>query len=268
MISTKPQGWKSDQGIILSGKTGRAVSLEELIEDLKTVKIIYIGEIHTDISHHVIQLKMIQAIHQISPICVGMEMFDQTYQHILDLWSNGNLDQNTFIRKVHWYANWKFDFDLYKDILLYVKENRIQLIGLNIPFHIPPKIAVGGIENLSVEDRKYIPIHIDLSNTAHRAYVEDIFKHHQLKGRDNFEDFYSAQCVWEDGMADTIVRFIQQDRIMIVLVGNGHIIKKFGIPNRAFNKSGQPFRTIYLTPLGAKYDLSYGDYIWLTPKTP
>jgi hypothetical protein len=52
---------------------------------------------------------------------------------------------------------------------------------------------------------------------------------------------------------------------MVVLAGNGHIIRKFGIPNRAFARTGAPFNTIYLAPVGAEADLSWADYLWVTP---
>jgi len=51
----------------------------------------------------------------------------------------------------------------------------------------------------------------------------------------------------------------------VVLSGNGHIVHKFGIPERAFNLTGASYRTVYLAPAGETVDLSYGDYIWVTP---
>ena len=53
--------------------------------------------------------------------------------------------------------------------------------------------------------------------------------------------------------------------MMVVLVGNGHIIRKFGIPDRAFDRTGACFRTLLLAPAGSKAKLSFADYIWVTP---
>jgi uncharacterized iron-regulated protein len=55
---------------------------------------------------------------------------------------------------------------------------------------------------------------------------------------------------------------------MVVLVGNGHIIYKFGVPNRAYKRNGAPFKTIYLAPVGGEAELSWADYLWVTPETP
>ena len=160
-------------------------------------------------------------------------------------------------------ASLNYDFDLYLGIFETIRDKHIPLIGLNLPFHIPPKIAVGGIANLLPEDAAHLPRSMTLTDPEHRAYVETIFNMHKFMGRNNFEYFYEAQCVWEDAMAEAIARNLTQ-RKLIVLTGNGHIINKFGIPNRAFSRTHAPFKTLCLAPVGSPVELSYGDYIWIT----
>ena len=252
-------------GTIISTKTGKPVSFEALVSELAKVQVIYIGEQHTNSHHHDIQLKVIRELFQMDPqIKIGMEMFDRTYQPILDQWSNGKMDRLQFLQKTHWYANWKFKFELYHEILDFIKERRIHLVGLNIPFHIPRKIATGGIRSLSADDTKHLPQHIDTSNAFHRAYVKEVFKNHLVRGRENFEFFYMAQCVWEEIMAESIALNLKGGR-MIVLAGNGHIIKKFGVPDRAYHHTRAAFKTIYPASSGSVAERSYADYIWVTP---
>ncbi len=218
------------KGEIIDTKTRAAITFEELMREIARVQIIYIGEQHTRGSHHDIHLKLIKEMFKKNPgLLVGMEMFDYSYQAVLEEWSGGGLDQNTFLEKVHWYANWRYNFGLYEDILVLIKTNRIGLVGLNIPRHIPPKIRVGGITYLSKEEKKYLPQEIDTSNAAHRAYLKKVFGHHHFKERVKFEYFYMAQCVWEDAMAESIARHLS-DRQMVVLAGNGHIIKNSVFP--------------------------------------
>jgi uncharacterized iron-regulated protein len=256
-----------DECTIISTKTEKPVSFEDLITDLSRVQIIYLGEKHNDPAHHEIQLRVIKTLFKANQnIAVGMEMFDRTYRQVLSLWSAGELDQAEFLKKVHWYANWKFDFVLYKDIIDFIKKNNIRLVGLNLPPHIPRKIAIGGIESLSNDEKKHLPKKITTSNADHRAYVEQVFKQHHVKGMDNFEFFYTAQCVWEDTMAESVAMNLEDDQ-MIVMAGNGHIIHKFGIPDRAFSRTGASFRTITLTPAGSEAELSFADYIWVTQVT-
>jgi len=260
-IASQNRGY--DAETLLSGKTGTPVTYAEMLKDLEDSQIIYIGENHTDPVHHRIQLQVIQDLAALHQTAVGLEMIDHAYQPVLDKWSEGELSEQAFLEKIQWYANWRYDFNLYRSIFDTVREKHLPLIGLNLPFHIPPKIAVGGIDNLLAEDAAHLPQTITLTDPDHRTYIENIFNMHRLKGRENFEYFYAAQCTWEDSMAEAIARNLNPHK-MIVLAGNGHIIKKFGIPNRAFSRTQAPFKTLYLAPVGSPVDLSYGDYIWIT----
>ena len=254
-----------EEGTIISATTRAPVSFDVLLTDLSSARIVFVGEKHTDPVHHEIQLKVIKELYKTNPdLAVGMEMFDYTYQGVLDQWSDGKLDQKEFLEKTHWYANWRFDFALYKDILDFIKEKKIKLVGLNIPSYIPSRIRVGGIKNLSIKDKKHLPEKIDTSNTAHRNYVESVYKLHHHKIRKNFDYFYEAQCVWEEIMAQSISCNIKNDK-MVFLSGNGHIIRKFGIPDRVFSRIKEPFRTIYPAHPGSEVKLSCADYIWVTP---
>ena len=85
-----------------------------------------------------------------------------------------------------------------------------------------------------------------------------------MKGRDDFENFYAAQCAWEDGMARAVADNLDHST-MVVLVGNGHIVRKFGIPNRAFKRNQAPFLTVYLASPRMPASLTDGDFIWITP---
>ena len=255
-----------EEGTIFSARLGAPVSIGELMQDLESCRITYVGEKHSNTAHHKIQLQIIQSVYRNNPnMVVGMEMFDHTYQEVLDSWSAGKLDEETFLRKVHWYANWRFDYALYRDILNFIKENQIRVVALNIPSDITKKIRVGGVENLRIEEKEHLPENIDLSYAAHRDYVQKVFEDHQshFRGNVKFEDFYAAQAVWEDIMAERIAKNLA-DSTMVVLAGNGHIQFKYGIPDRAYKQTGVSFRTIYLEPIGSEIKRDIADYIWVT----
>ena len=256
------------ESTIFSSHADSTVSKRQLFDDLANVRVIYVGEQHTNPSHHAIQLEVIQALYRSTPdLTIGMEMFDHTYQRVLDDWVAGKLDAPQFLKQSHWYANWRFDYDLYRGILDYAKEKKIRIIALNVPSYIPSRIGVGGIDSLSPDDRRHLPERIDTGNAEHRAYIEDIFNMHTIKGRDTFDFFYEAQCTWEDAMAEAVAANLGAGK-MVVLVGNGHIIKKFGVPDRAYARNPVPFKTIYLASVGDEAERSWADYLWVTPEPP
>jgi len=255
-----------EAGTIISTQKAAAVSFAELLEDIETSRVIYVGEMHTNQDHHRIQKEVIQALFQKHPnLAVGMEMFDHTYQDVLDQWSAGKLGKKEFLQKVHWYANWRYDFSLYQNILEFIKEHRLRLVGLNIPNYIPPRIREGGINNLRDDEKDHLPQQMDMSNTAHRDYVQKVFENHRhhFRGDVEFEDFYAAQSVWEDAMAEAIAENLNDD-VMVVLAGNGHIQFKYGIPDRAYKRTGAAFTTIYPASVGSEVALDVADYIRVT----
>ncbi len=253
-------------GTIISTVEKQPVSFESLIEDLASVHIVYVGETHTNPVHHEIQLRILEALHERRPdLIVGMEMFDVSYQDVLRQWRSGLLDEKAFLQQTHWNANWKYDFSLYRPLLDFIRDQQIHLYGLNVPFHIPPKIAAGGIATLSECDRAYLPEHLDFASLKHRDYVKEVFeKHSHALPAYDFDNFYAAQVVWEEIMAETISRNIG-DRFLVAFVGNGHITHKFGIPERAWKRTERTYRTIMPATVGTPVELSAADYIWVTP---
>lgn len=246
---------------IISGSIGQPVSFDAMLADLRTVQVVYVGEKHTSAAHHAVQLRVIQALHvQGPPPAVAMEMFDRSYQAVLERWSAGEMDEESFLRRTHWYANWRFDYGLYRDILAYVRDHRLRLAALNLPFSIPPKIRVGGSEHLSDYEKGFLPLEIDTTVSAHRDYAEKIFRMHEFKSPVRFEDFYLAQCVWEETMAVAVAEIGGSERV-VVLAGNGHIQYQYGIPQRAFRRSGAAYRTIYQASPGEDVDPSIADYV-------
>jgi uncharacterized iron-regulated protein len=251
---------------IISGKTGQPVTFDAMLADLLDAAVVYVGEKHTAEGHHAVQLRVIQALHRRSPrLAVAMEMFDRSYQPELDRWSAGELDEEVFLRRTHWYANWRFDYALYRDIFEYIRAHRIPLVALNLPSNIPPKIRVGGIEHLSPYEKGFLPEQIDTTSVAHREYVQKIFGMHDFKGGVKFDDFYLTQCVWEEVMAQSVAEITGVDRV-VVLAGNGHIQYRYGIPERAFQRNGLAYRTIYQASPGEEVDPSIADYIFVTPR--
>lgn len=250
---------------IIRGSSGLPVSFDAMLADLMTVAVVYVGEKHNAAGHHAAQLRVIQALHRRNPqLAVGMEMFDRSYQTVLDRWSAGELDEDGFLRSSHWYANWRFDYALYRDILNYVRDHRLRLVALNLPFNLPPKIRVGGIEYLSDYEKGFLPREIDTTVAEHREYAEKIFRMHDFKSHVRFEDFYLAQCVWEEVMAESVAGISASDRI-VVLVGNGHIQFKYGVPERAFKRNAAAYRTIYQASPGEMIDPSIADYVFVSP---
>jgi uncharacterized iron-regulated protein len=252
-------------GTVVRTETGQVVSFEELMADLEGVRVVYVGERHTNKAHHDVQLRILKALYEKDPtLLVGMEMFVGSDQHALDRWSAGQLDEETFLKEVDWEEKWKFDFALYRPILDFIRKESLKVVAINVPHSIVEKVARLGLDGLSDEERDQITQEVNTSEEEHRAYVESVFGTHESDEIGAFEFFYEAQCVWEDSMADAISRALNNKR-MVVITGNGHIAYKFGIPYRAFKRTKVSFRTVMPIAVGTEVEHDVADYIWVTP---
>ena len=63
-------------GAIVRTETGQVVSFDELMADLEDVRVVYVGERHSNEAHHDVQLRILKALYEKDPtLFVGMEMF-------------------------------------------------------------------------------------------------------------------------------------------------------------------------------------------------
>jgi uncharacterized iron-regulated protein len=229
---------------------GQKRSFQELLTSLDGAQVIFVGEIHDQVEHHRIQLRVLQELlRKEKDVVVGMEMFERSQQPILDRWSQDLLTEGEFRKEVGWESRWGMDYGLYRGILDEIRSHRLKFLGLNVDRELVRKVAQGGIEGLSPEERRTLP-EMDLTNQEHRAYIASVYKHHEGGSAKNFECFYQAQCLWDEGMAETLSDFLRssegQGRTVLVLVGNGHVAFDFGIPKRLHRRIAVPCETLVL----------------------
>ncbi len=260
---------------------GEKISFQQLSDDLRGVRVIFLGESHDQVEHHQIQVKIIKdLVARGKEVAIGMEMFEKSQQPILDKWSNGVLTEEEFLKEVQWEKTWSMDYQLYRPILDEAKNHRLKVIALNVQRDLVRKVAQNGIEKLSPEDKATLP-EIDLTDKEHLAYIKAIYRDHQGGSAEKFKHFYQAQCLWDDGMAETLSDFLKssdgEGKTVVVIVGSGHVVFDFGIPKRFHRRTPLPYRTIVLKEWKsdlnenltfAKTNLPLANYLWITQPTP
>jgi uncharacterized iron-regulated protein len=258
-------------GRIIHLKTGKAVSFDQLIDQVGARRLIFIGEVHNNPEHHLIQVQILQALmSQYAPLTLAMEFFNKTQQTVLDHYMDGSTTETTetvFLKDVGWDKNWAYAYHFYRPLLLMTKEKGRKILAINAPNTIVKKVARSGLSSLDPSERNQLASHINLENESHRTYLRKIYEKHTHKDLKRFDFFYQAQCVWEDTMAENIAKYLSKNKEkLVVLAGNGHIINNYGIPNRTLSRIKTPMATILLQPLTGPLNIErkMADYIWLT----
>lgn len=232
---------------VLGIDVSKALDFEDIIERLLDKKIIYVGEQHDRYEHHLVQLDIIKSLKEKGyDISIGMEMFIHKNQKALDDFIEGNIDEREFLRHSQYFKTWGFDYVLYRDILIFARENKIPVIGLNIPRGIVNKVSRSGIESLSEEEKKELPLEMDMSDEEYKKRLRETFERHEGSEKREFERFYQSQIIWDEIMAQRIDEYMKENpsKKMIVIVGSGHLAYSSGIPKRAFRRNGLPYAII------------------------
>ncbi len=220
---------------------------DNLIDNIKDSKVIFVGENHTLYSNHVNQLKIIKALYESGKkVAIGMEMFQQPFQKYLDLFIDGKISEKEMLKKTEYFKRWKYDYNLYRPIILYAKKHKIKIVALNVRKEISKKVAKEGIDALTKKEMKELPKSMDFTNLVYRQYMRQIYEAHAKKSFKNFENFFYAQVLWDETMADNIANFLKShpDFQMVVLAGNGHLRFGYGIPDRIKRRGVKDYKIV------------------------
>jgi len=223
-------------------------TLADIIPQIRSNQVIFVGEQHDRLAHHLNQLAVIQALHAAGDkIGVGMEMFQGPYQPAIDAYLADRINEREFLRQSEYYERWRYDYHLYKPIIDYLKANQIPLVALNVSGDISRQTGREGLDSLSAKQRRQVPAHLDFTDDLYREDLKQVFNLHGSEtGLEEFNYFYQAQTLWDEAMASRAAAWMQAnpDRKLVVLAGNGHLRYKYGIPERLFRRSSQPYTVI------------------------
>jgi uncharacterized iron-regulated protein len=219
---------------------GKEISLADAIPALKQNRIIIVGEHHNNQNHHEAQLKIIRTLKESGArVAVGLEMFRSDSQQSLDRWVAGNMDESEF-KKIY-FDNWGYPWPDYGMIFDYAKEEKIPLIGLNVPRKITRQVAQEGFQSLDKGQREKLSNITCRVDKAYMDYIKKAFGAH-AHGNLNFTYFCEAQLVWDNVMAVNVLEYLDKnpDTLVVVLTGTGHA-RKDAVPRQISKRSEAAF---------------------------
>ena len=259
-------------GQIVDLASGKAIAFDELIAGITSRDLVFVGEAHDNPDHHLIQIQILQAVSGRSPsLTVGMEFFQKPQQPIVDRYVQGEITEKEFLEAVDWKKTWGFDYHLYRPLMQLAREKRYRVLAINAPNSLVRKVARTGLESLEPSERDQLPKEIDLTQSRHRALLQEIYNEHTPRDLKQFEFFYEAQCVWDETMASHLAEHLASGKgRLIAFTGNGHIVNKFGIPDRTVRRVPASVVTVMPYPLNGNETIDRGiaDYVWLTLPSP
>ncbi len=266
---------------VIDLRSGDSLTPTGLAGRLKGVRLLFVGESHTEIEIHRLQLRVIQELKRAGRrVHVGLEMYPYTDQGFLDEWNAGGLTEEAFVKKSRWYKSWGYHWDYYREIFLFAKANGIPLHGVNTPREVVSAVRKKGFKDLTPEEAAHIPSRIDTESAEGKRLFSANFgpedSMHGTMTPEQLEGMYRAQCTWDATMAFNAVQALKADpdsaAIMVVLIGSGHVVYGLGAERQA--KTWFDGKTATLVPVPIQDEkgkpivarASIGDFIWGVPR--
>ena len=218
---------------------GQLIDLGQMLAESRSARYFFVGENHDDLQHHAAQLAIIKGLQQSGrTLAIGLEMFSTTSQDKLDRWVAGRLSLREF--KELYTSNWSLPWGLYEEILLYARDKRIPLIGLNLPKGISRKVAQQGFAALTPEERRQLPAGITCTvGPGYMAFIRQAYSNHALQDK-AFDHFCEAQMLWNRNMGHKLETYFAKNprSTLVALVGIGHALKK-AVPDEVSRETGR-----------------------------
>lgn len=250
---------------ILKAGDRTEVTPAELISDLKSVQVIFIGELHDHFGHHQAQISIIRALrNDKQPLAIGLEMFRKDSQDALDRWVGGNYPIGSFLKIYE--DNWS-NWPAYQDIFNYARSEKIRMVGLNIPQGLSSKVARNGFAALPEAERQALGNVKCVVSPEYGDYIRRAMGGYGGHG-EQFLFFCEAQILWDTMMARHLAEFLKANPAyrVVVLTGSAHAWK-YGMPRQLLDQMEVSYRVI-LPEVGGRIDRNqleaeFTDYLWL-----
>ena len=268
---------------IVDTARGDTIGPAEMAARLDGVQIVFVGESHVEMEYHRAQLRVLQELHRRGrTVMIGLEMYPVPEQKWLDRWNKDKkLSEAKFLDESHWYKNWGYHWNYYRDIFLFAREQHLRMFAINLPRGAVSTVRTKGFDALPADERAMLPPKVDVDNAEHqklfRAFFGDEDALHGNMPEDMFQGMFRAQCAWDAAMGWNALQALQKygdkNAIMVVLIGSGHVSYGLGAERQVKPWFGGRTATVVPMPIAdepggpliGKVQASYANFVWGLP---
>jgi uncharacterized iron-regulated protein len=210
----------------------RDVALEDLARDWSKADVVLVGEHHANAPGHDTERRIVEALAATGrPLALGFEFFESQDDAALARY----VAKETSLEDMLVAADWTgFSYRFYSPMLEIAREHGFPVLGLNVPRELTRKVSHEGFEALS-DEQKALVGPLGTEDPKHRLAVDTMMGGMGAAMPAMFEGMLKGQMTWDAAMARSILRAregVAKDRLVVVIVGVGHVAHGLGIPSR------------------------------------
>ena len=240
-------------GQIIELASGRVLTPEQLLTQLRATPRLIVGEKHDNPDHHALQLWLLRALPERSLLLEMLEPVQQpavtTLQQQL---RNGQWPQD-LPKALNWQRGW--DWQQYGPLLLRVLPGDTQVLAANLDrsemkaiYRNPPALAGSASTAPAVQSALAAQIRESHCNMLPETQLPAMLAIQQQRDRRMAERLRDAQAP------------------AVLLAGSQHARRDLGVPLHLADL-GSAARVLILAEAGDTVSAAEGDYVWYTPAT-
>jgi uncharacterized iron-regulated protein len=220
---------------------GNPATLEKIVDELKNVDVIFLGELHDDATAHFLQAEIFrrafEKYNRDRQIALSLEMFERDVQIVVDEYLNNLISENHFLLSSRPWGNYKTD---YRPLVEFAKANKLPVIAANAPRRYVNMVSRSGRDSLNALSRQAKQWLAPLPfQPASEAFAK---KFNALMGggggsampaaKMSSGNILDSQTLWDATMAFSIAEYLKRaaDPLVIHLNGGFHTENRLGTP--------------------------------------
>jgi len=260
----------TDDYKIVETKTGKIISLDDLVKSLEKTNVLVFGEEHNDSIGHLVEAGIFQKMLLAYPgTALSLEMFSTDVQPVVNEYLLGLISEKNFIKEAKAWNN----YNDYKLLLELAKNNHAEVIAANVATRYSNAVSMSGLEKLQqfpAASKQFLPpLPIDTATGRyHEKFIETLGGHDMGSMK-----IFQTQNLWDASMAWSVAKYakLYPKKKVLQINGRFHSDERIGVVAQLkkyapkLNVSNISCFTVDGTDDGnlKKYEL-LGDYIIIT----
>lgn len=214
--------------------TGQKLTVMEAADLSAAYDVIIFGEYHDNAVLHQLELELLQGLFAVQPrLTVSLEMFERDVQQNLDVYLAGRISEQEFLDASR---PWKNYHEAYRPLMEFAKQHSLPVLAANVPRPLAAYVArTGSVAGIPADKAVYLPREHVADKGEYREKFIAYMSNSNMAGMrfdsDRLENFYKAQCLKDDAMAESISDHLRQQpgRTVIHYQGDFHSRQRLGV---------------------------------------
>ena len=227
---------------------GEPVEYARMIDDLRTARVVYLGERHTIQRHHDTQARLIAALAREpgvpgtpAALVVALEPLESSQQASIDRFNCGEIDFDGLAAAIDWARRWP-NYKQYRGVLEAARDAKAPVVGLSPALATIHAVAVAGIQRLEPKFRRQLPAEMDFHDSAYERILTAQMMVHMAATPERLRPMIEAQICRDEAMSAVLADYLRSatghGRKAVVICGSGHVAYGLGTPQRLRRRLG------------------------------